>query len=113
MGVDPRSGLEYRGPASFPQLSMDDELWNYCIAFYRYEHESLNTTNLSDDERVLRRNIAFGVYDNEDTSNGLHARRAMMHGSVMAERLWALIRRERFRVCIDFLHRDRANRFVI
>ena len=36
--------------------------------------------------------ILMGLYDDDETMNKLGSRRVMMHGVVMAEHLWELIR---------------------
>ena len=52
------------------------------------------SSNLTRDKGVLQRMLVMGLYDDEDSMNNLGSRRAMVHGIVMADHLWEMIRAE-------------------
>ena len=97
MREDTLSGSEYRDVLKLVGLSYDDQIWAYGLSLYRYS-QTRDNSNLTRDERVLRRLMAIGLYDNDAFQNSLPTRRAMMHSVVMAERLWEMNRAERDRV---------------
>src|ERR1700753_1455369 len=97
MVEDTLSGREYRDVLEFVGLSYDDQIWAYGLSLYRFS-ENRDESNLTMDERVLRRLIVIGLYDNDAFQNSLPMRRAMMHSVAMAERLWEISRAERDRV---------------
>ena len=97
MKEDTLSGREYRDVLKVVGLSYDDQIWAYGLSLYRFS-QTRDESNLSMDERVLRRLIAIGLYDNDAFQNSLPTRRAMMHSVAMAERLWEMSRVERDRV---------------
>ena len=94
MREDTLSGNEYRDVLKVVGLSYDDQIWVYGLSLYRFS-QSRDNSNLTRDERVLRRLIAIGLYDNNSFQNSLPTRRAMMHSVAMAERLWEMNRAER------------------
>ena len=96
MGVCPQ-WKEYRDVLKLVGLSYDDQIWAYGLSLYRFS-QTRDDSNLTMDERVLRRLIAIGLYDNDAFQNSLPSRRAMMHSVAMAERLWEMSRAERDRV---------------
>ena len=97
MGEDTLSGSEYQDVLKVVGLSYDDQIWVYGLSLYRFL-QTRDDSNLTRDERVLRRLIAIGLYDNDSFRNSLPMRRAMMHSVAMAERLWEMSRAERDRV---------------
>ena len=97
MREDTLSGKEYRDVLKLVGLSYDDQIWSYGLSLYRFS-QTRDESNLTMDERVLRRLIAIGLYDNDSFQNSLPSRRAMMHSVVMAEQLWEMSRAERDRV---------------
>ena len=97
MTEDTLSGREYRDVLKLVGLSYDDQIWAYGLSSYRFS-QTRDNSNLTMDERVLRRLIAIGLYDNDAFQNSLPSRRAMMHSVAMAERLWEMSRTERDRV---------------
>ena len=97
MAEDNLSGKEYRDVLKLVGLSYDDQIWAYGLSLYRFS-QTRDVSNLTMDERVLRRLIAIGLYDNDAFQNSLPSRRAMMHSVAMAERLWEMSRAERDRV---------------
>ena len=97
MAEDTLSGREYRDVLKLVGLSYDDQIWAYGLSLYRFS-QTRDGSNLTMDERVLRRLIAIGLYDNDAFQNSLPSRRAMMHSVAMAERLWEMSRAERDRV---------------
>ena len=97
MREDVLSGREYRDVLKLVGLSYDDQIWAYGLSLYRFS-QTRDESNLTMDERVLRRLIAIGLYDNDSFQNSLPTRRAMMHSVAMAERLWEMSRAERDRV---------------
>ena len=72
-------------------MSYDNQLWAYGLGLYRFM-QSQDYSNLTRDEHVLRRMLFMGLYDDEDSMNNLGVRRAMMHGVVMADCLWEMIK---------------------
>ena len=46
----------------------------------------------------------MGLYDDDETMNNLSSKRAMMHGVIMGEHLWELIRAECKRVGGNLAH---------
>ena len=72
-------------------LSYGNQLLAYSLGLYHFL-QTRDYSNLTRDECVLCRMISIGLYNDEDSMNNLGARRAMMHGVVMADRLWELIR---------------------
>ena len=97
MREDTLLGSEYRDVLKVVGLSYDDQIWAYSLSLYRFL-QSRDDSNLTRDERVLRRLIAIGLYDNDAFQNSLPMRRAMMHSVAMAERLWEMSRAEWDRV---------------
>ena len=97
MREDILSGSEYRDVLKMVGLSYDDQIWAYGLSLHRFS-QTRDDSNLTRDERVLRRLIAIRLYDNDAFQNSLPTRRAMMHGVAMAERLWEMSRAERDRV---------------
>ena len=97
MKEDTLSGKEYRDVLKLVGLSYDDQIWAYGLSLYRFL-QTRDESNLTMDERVLRRLIAIGLYDNDAFQNSLPTRRVMMHSVAMAERLWEMNRAERTRV---------------
>ena len=97
MREDGLSGREYRNVLKLVGLSYDDQIWAYGLSLYRFS-QTRDESNLTMDERVLRRLIAIGLYDNDAFQNSLPTRRAMMHSVAMAEQLWEMSRTERDRV---------------
>ena len=97
MAEDVLSGREYRDVLKLVGLSYDDQIWAYGLSLYHFS-QARDESNLTMDERVLRRLIAIGLYDNDAFQNSLPTRRAMMHSMAMAERLWEMSRAERDRV---------------
>ena len=87
MREDTLSGSEYHDVLKVVGLSYDDQIWAYGLSLYHFSQ--------SRDERVLRRLIAIGLYDNDAFQNSLPTRRAMMHSIAMVEQLWELSRAER------------------
>ena len=69
----------------------------YGLGLYRFS-QSRDYANLTRNERVLRRLISIGLYDNDSFQNSLPTRRSMMHSVAMVEWLWELIRAERDQV---------------
>ena len=97
MREDTLSGREYRDVLKLVGLSYDDQIWAYGLSLYHFS-QTRDESNLTMDERVLRRLIAIGLYDNDSFQNSLPTRRVMMHSVAMAERLWEMSRAERDRV---------------
>ena len=97
MAEDTLSGREYRDVLKLVGLSYDDQIWAYGLSLYRFS-QTRDYSNLTRDERVLRRLISIGLFDNNAFQNSLPTRRAMMHSVAMAERLWEMSRAERDRV---------------
>ena len=97
MAEDTLSGREYRDVLKLVGLSYDDQIWAYGLSLYRFS-QTRDQSNLTMDERVLRRLIAIGLYDNDAFQHSLPTRRTMMHSVAMAERLWEMSRAERDRV---------------
>ena len=97
MREDALSGREYCDVLKLVGLSYDDQIWAYGLSLYRFS-QTRDESNLTMDERVLRRLIAIGLYDNDAFQNSLPSRRAMMHSVAMAERLWEMSRAERDQV---------------
>ena len=52
-------------------LSYNDQIWSYGLSLYRFS-QTRDESNLTMDERVLRRLIAIGLYDNDAFQNSLH-----------------------------------------
>ena len=86
MREDTLSRSKYRDVLKVVGLSYNDQIWAYGLSLYRFL-QTRDDSNLTRDERVLRRLIAIGLYDNDTFQNSLPMRRAMMHGVAMAERL--------------------------
>ena len=97
MREDTLLGFEYRDVLKLVGLSYDDQIWAYGLSLYCFS-QTRDESNLTKDERVLRRLIVMGLYDNDAFQNSLPTRRAMMHSVAMAERLWEMSRAERDRV---------------
>ena len=97
MREDTLSGREYRDVLKLVGLSYDNQIWAYGLSLYHFS-QTRDKSNLTMDERVLRRLIAIGLYDNDAFQNSLPTRRAMMHSVAMADRLWEMSRAERDRV---------------
>ena len=79
-------GLKYHDTLEIVGLSYDDQLWAHGLGLYHFS-QTRDYSNLMRDECVLSRMISMGLYDDEDSMNNLSAKRAMMHGVVMADRL--------------------------
>ena len=89
MREDTLSGSEYRDVLEIVGLSYNDQLWAYGLSLYWFQQsQRFSNQNLTRDERVLRRMLSMGLYDDKDSMNNLGPRRAMMHGVVMADCLW-------------------------
>ena len=97
MREDTLSGSEYHDVLKVVGLSYDDQIWAYGLSLYRFS-QTRDESNLSMDERVLRRLIAIGLYDNDAFQNSLPTRRAMMHSVAMVEQLWEMNQAERDQV---------------
>ena len=97
MREDVLSGFEYHDVLKVVGLSYDNQIWAYGLSLYRFS-QTRDDSNLTRDERVLKRLIAIGLYDNDAFQNSLPTRRAMMHSVAMAEQLWEMSRAERDRV---------------
>ena len=78
-------------------MSYDDQIWAYGLSLYCYSW-TRDDFNLTRDERVLRRLIAIGLYDNDAFQNSLPTRRAMMHSVAMVEQLWEMNQAKRDQV---------------
>ena len=72
-------------------------LWAYSLGLYCFL-QTRDYSNLMRDKRILCRIISMGLYDDNELMNNLGSRRAMMHGVMMADCLWELIRAEHERV---------------
>ena len=90
-------GSKYRDVLKVVGLSYDNQIWAYGLSLCRFL-QSRDDSNLTRDERVLRRLIAIGLYNNDAFQNSLPTRRAMMHSVAMAERLWEMSKAEQDRV---------------
>ena len=88
---------EYRDVLEVVGLSYNDQIWAYGLGLYRFS-QTRDYSNLTRDERVLRRLISIGLFDNNAFQNSLPTRRAMMHSIAMAERLWEMSRAKQDRV---------------
>ena len=97
MREDTLSGTEYRDVLKVVGLSYDNQIWAYGLSLYRFS-QTRDDSNLTRDERVLRRLIAIRLYDNDVFPNSLPTRRVMMHSVAMAERLWEMSRAKQDRV---------------
>ena len=64
MREDTLSGSEYRDLLEITGLSYDDQIWAYGLGLYRFS-QSRDYSNLTRDERVLRRLVAIRLYDND------------------------------------------------
>ena len=84
MHEDTLSGTKYRDLLEITGLSYDNQIWAYGLGLYRFS-KSQDYTNLTQDEQVLRRLIAIGLFDNNLFQNSLPTKRAMMHGVAMVE----------------------------
>ena len=93
MRKDTLSGSEYCNVLEIVGLSYDDQLWVYGLGLYCFQ-QSHTYSNLTRDECVLQRMLSMGLYDDKDLMNNLSARRAMMHGVIMADHLWEMIKVE-------------------
>ena len=91
MREDTLSGSKYRDTLEIIGLSYDGQLWAYGLGLYHFT-KTRDYSNLTRDKCVLRRMIFMSLYDDEDSMNNLGARRAIMHGVVMVDRLWEMIR---------------------
>ena len=93
MREDTLSGSEYCDILEIVGLSYNDQLWAYGLGLYWFQ-QSQTYSNLTRDERVLHQMHSMGLYNDEDLMNNLGARRAMMHGVMMADHLWEMIKVE-------------------
>ena len=97
MWEDMQSGFNYHNTLEIMGLSYDDQPWAYGLGLYHFL-KTRDYSNLMRDEHVLCWMISMGLYDDDETMNNLSSRRAMMHGVIMGEHLWELIRAECKRV---------------
>jgi len=96
--------LDLEGPRNFwwPTISMDDQLWVYSIASYRYL-ETRRGRNLTHDEQALARLMRVGLLDTLDRDRPhISSTRSMRYSANLADRLWGMLETERTRVRVCY-----------